>query len=98
MPMLRIPDVLTETGHRSHASIYNAIHAGLFTNPVRIGQRAVAWPSEEVKAIIAARIAGKTEPELREVVNELHRLRAAGPFGMLEPRGSFETSSTSDQG
>jgi prophage regulatory protein len=81
--MLRITDVLAETGHRSHASIYTAIHAGLFTKPVRIGQRAVAWPSEEVKAIITARIAGKSESELREVVNELHRLRAAGQLGPL---------------
>lgn len=79
MPMLRITDVLTETGHRSHASIYTAIHAGLFTKSVRIGQQAVAWPSEEVKATIATRIAGKSESELREVVNELHRLRAAAP-------------------
>ena len=51
MPMLRMPAVLTGTGHRSHATIYNAINEGLFTKPVRIGQRAVAWPADEVHAI-----------------------------------------------
>lgn len=79
MPMLRIPDVLAETGHRSHASIYNAINAGLFTKPVRIGLRAVAWPAEEVQTINAARIAGKSSTELKEIVDELHRRRTLGP-------------------
>lgn len=62
-------------GHKSHASIYNAIHAGLFTKPVQIGQRSVGWPDYEVKAINAARIAGKTEAEIRELVQRLHAKR-----------------------
>jgi len=74
--MLRMPAVLVKTGHRSHASIYNAIRAGLFTKPVRIGQRAVAWPSEEVRSINSARIAGMSESEIRDVVNQLHWLRS----------------------
>jgi prophage regulatory protein len=64
--------VKAETGHRSHASIYNAINDGLFTKPVQIGQRAVGWPSDEVQAINAARIAGKTESEIKELVQRLH--------------------------
>ena len=76
MTILRMPAVKAETGHRSHASIYNAIHAGLFTKPVPIGQRSVGWPSEEVKAINAARIAGKTEAELRDLVQRLHVKRS----------------------
>jgi prophage regulatory protein len=72
MSILRMPAVKAETGHRSHASIYNAIHDGLFTKPVQIGQRAVGWPSGEVQAINAARIAGKTESEIRELVQRLH--------------------------
>lgn len=75
MAMLRMPAVLAETGYRSHSSIYNAINAGLFTRPVRIGQRAVAWPAEEVHAMNAARIAGKTEAEIRETVDRLHSAR-----------------------
>jgi prophage regulatory protein len=58
MSILRMPAVKAETGHRSHASIYNAIRAGLFTKPVPIGERAVGWPDSEVQAINAARIAG----------------------------------------
>ncbi len=76
MSIWRMPTVKAETGHRSHASIYNAIRAGLFTSPVPIGQRAVGWPSQEVQAINAARIAGKSEAEIRELVNRLHAKRA----------------------
>jgi prophage regulatory protein len=72
MPILRMPAVKAETGHRSHASIYNAINDGLFTKPVQIGLRAVGWPSYEVQAINAARIAGKTEAEIKELVQRLH--------------------------
>ena len=75
MSILRMPAVKAETGHRSHASIYNAIKAGLFTAGVAIGQRSKGWPSDEVQAINAARIAGKSEAEIKELVNRLHAKR-----------------------
>ena len=75
MSILRMPAVKAETGHRSHASIYNAIKAGLFTKPVKIGQRSVGWVMAEVQAINAARIAGKSETEIRELVTRLHAKR-----------------------
>jgi prophage regulatory protein len=75
MPILRMPAVKAETGHRSHASIYNAIRTGLWTKPVSIGQRAVGWPDTEVKAINAARVAGKSEAEIRALVIVLHAKR-----------------------
>lgn len=76
MSILRMPAVKAETGHKSHASIYNAINAGLFTKPVPIGQRAVGWPDDEVRAICAARIAGQSDDQIRELVNRLHVKRA----------------------
>ena len=76
MAILRMQAVKAETGHRSHASIYNAIRDGLFTTGVAIGQRAVGWPSDEVQAINAARIAGQSETEIRELVHRLHAKRA----------------------
>lgn len=75
MSILRMPAVKLETGHSFHASIYTAIKAGLFTQPVQIGQRSVGWPDTEVLAINAARIAGKSETEIRELVNQLHAMR-----------------------
>jgi len=76
MPILRMPEVKAECGHRSQASVYAAIRDGLFTAPVPIGQRAVGWPDNEVKAINAARIAGQTPDQIRELVKQLHNQRA----------------------
>jgi prophage regulatory protein len=77
MSILRMPTVKVETGYRSHASIYSAIKAGLFTKPVLIGQRSVGWPDTEVFAINAARIAGQSETEIRDLVIRLHSKRMA---------------------
>ena len=75
MSILRMAAVKAETGHRSHTSIYNAITAGLFTTGVAIGQRSRGWPNYEVSALVAARIAGKSDAEIRELVKLLHAKR-----------------------
>lgn len=75
MSILRMPAIKAETGHRSHASIYNAIKAGLFTKPVPIGARSVGWPDTEIFALNAARIAGQSDAQIRELVNRLHAKR-----------------------
>jgi prophage regulatory protein len=75
MSIIRMPDVLARTGHRSPASIYTAIRDGLFTSPVHIGRRAVGWPEEEVRAINAARAAARSLGEIRELVGALHARR-----------------------
>lgn len=77
MQILRMPAVKDRAGHRSDASIYNAIRDGLFTTGVAIGQRAKGWPDYEVvDAIITARIAGKSDDQIRELVETLHAKRA----------------------
>ena len=76
MQILRMPAVKDRAGHRSDASIYNAIRDGLFTTGVAIGQRAKGWRHYEVDAIITARIAGKSDDQIRELVETLHAKRA----------------------
>jgi prophage regulatory protein len=76
MAILRIKSVKSEFGHRSNSSIYQQIRAGLCTKPVPIGQRSVGWPENEIKAIAQARIAGRTEAEICELVKRLHEQRA----------------------
>lgn len=63
-------------GYRSDTSIANALKAGLLTRPVPIGPRALGWPDDEIRAITAARIAGKTDDEIRVLVEQLHAQRA----------------------
>lgn len=72
--ILRLPVVLNERG-RSRSSHYLDIQQGLFTRPVSIGLRAVGWPSNEVAALNAARIAGKTDEEIRSLVEKLEAAR-----------------------
>lgn len=72
--ILRLPAVLHERG-RSRSAHYLDIQQGLFTQPVLIGQRAVGWPDGEVAAINAARIAGKSDKEIRALVKKLQAAR-----------------------
>jgi prophage regulatory protein len=77
MAIWRIETCKAECGYRSNASIYNLIRDGLWTKPVPIGQRSVGWPDSEVQALCAARIAGRSDSEIRELVDRLHEKRAA---------------------
>ena len=72
--ILRLPAVLADTG-LSRSTIYLRIAQGVFTHPVSLGARAVGWPAHEVTAINAARIAGKSEAQMRELVRELEIAR-----------------------
>ena len=74
--ILRIPAVLKRRG-RSRSSHYADIKAGLFVKPVLIGLRATGTPDYEVDALIAARIAGKTDEEIRALVIKLEADRKA---------------------
>ncbi len=72
--ILRLPAVLRERG-RSRSAHYLDIQQGLFTRPVQIGLRAVGWPENEVLALNAARIAGKSNDEIRQLVIKLEITR-----------------------
>jgi len=72
--ILRLPTVKAETGI-SRSTVYLRISQGLWPKPVSLGPRAVGWPSDEVAAINAARIAGKTDDEIRNLVLKLEAAR-----------------------
>ena len=72
--ILRLPTVLKCRG-RSRSSHYADIKAGLFVKPVLIGLRATGTPNNEVEALNAARIAGKTDDEIRALVVKLEAAR-----------------------
>ena len=72
--ILRIPAVKARSGY-SRSTIYLRIGQGLWTSPVSLGPRAVGWPAHEVDALNAARISGKTDDEIRALVESLHTKR-----------------------
>ncbi len=53
------------------ASIYNHVDCGLLPPPVLLGLRSVGWPSNEIRAVFSARVAGKSSTEIRELVSQL---------------------------
>jgi prophage regulatory protein len=59
------------------SSLYVRIKQGLFPQPVKLGGgQLVGWPENEIAAINGARIAGKTDSEIRILVRELEAIRA----------------------
>ena len=74
--LLRLPNVMGATG-LSRAGVYSYVNKGLLPKAVKIGERASAWPETEIAAVNAARIAGKSEGEIRELVSALERERGA---------------------
>lgn len=73
-PLLTRPAVSQATGD-SRSTLYRKIKKGLFTHPVARGGSRVAWPANEVQAINQARIAGKSDSEIKKLVEELHVAR-----------------------
>ncbi|WP_439640539.1 helix-turn-helix transcriptional regulator [Nevskia sp.] len=53
--LLRLPLVIQRTG-LARTSIYAGIKRGDFPKPIQLGPRAVAWPSADIDAWVAARI------------------------------------------
>ena len=72
--ILRLPAVQAESG-LARSTIYLRITQRLWTTPISLGGRSVGWPSSEVAAINAARIAGKSDAEIRELVLQLEQAR-----------------------
>jgi prophage regulatory protein len=68
--LLRLPAVLKRTGE-SRSGHYKRISDGTFTPPIKIGLRSSAWPDCEVSAINSARVAGKSDSEIRALVADL---------------------------
>ena len=75
MNIWRLETCKAATGYRSTASIYQLIKKGLWPNPVNINVRSVGWPDSEILAINAARIAGQTDDQIRDLVKRLHLKR-----------------------
>lgn len=79
-PIHRRPLVSQATGY-SRSTLYRKIKDGLFTKPVSLGADKsgnacqVGWPANEVQAIIDARIAGKSDDEIKRLVKQLEAAR-----------------------
>jgi prophage regulatory protein len=62
----------------SRSAYYANAASGLDTKPVKISARAAGLPAHEIEAVNAARIAGKSDDEIRALVQRLHAARLIG--------------------
>lgn len=76
LDLIRIATVKKKTA-LSNGSIYLHVKQGLLPDSIRIGEKAVAWVEGEIDAVVKARIAGKSDAEIRELVAKLIADRAA---------------------
>lgn len=72
--LCREPQFLTVTAHK-RATARDQIARGLLPPPVKIGARASAWPLHELQAVNAARVAGRSEDEIKQLVARLVKER-----------------------
>lgn len=59
----RLPQVIART-QLSRSEIYRKVALGQFPSPIKLGERASAWPEHEVSAWIASRIAARDSAAL----------------------------------
>jgi prophage regulatory protein len=76
MRILRLPSVVDRTGE-SRTTIYARITANLFPRPIQLGVRSVGWLESEVEAMIAARVRGASDDDVRTLVATLEAARKA---------------------
>ena len=74
MALLRLPEVMRLSGY-SRSMLYSLISQGLYPKPLKIGERAVAWPSQEVERMVESIISQQSLVERRELVRKLEVYR-----------------------
>jgi prophage regulatory protein len=74
MALLRLPEVMRHSGY-SRSMLYSLISQGLYPKPIKIGERAVAWPSQEVEIMVASIVSQQPPGERRELVEKLEANR-----------------------
>lgn len=60
---------------RGDTAIGADIKGGLLTAPIKYSSRKNVWPSYEIEQLVAARVAGYTNDQIRELVKQLHAKR-----------------------
>jgi len=80
--LIRLKKVESKTGLKK-SMVYNLMDQGQFPKSVRIGERAVAWIESDIDAINAARMASKSDDEIRKLVETLTTKRQQTAYEIL---------------
>lgn len=66
----RLPGLCAHCGIGA-STAYDFINRGLLPPAVRVGPKLALWPIDEISRIMAARIRGASEDEIRELVSQI---------------------------
>lgn len=66
----RLPELLPQRGCR-RSKHYDEISKGLWPPGIKLGPRAVGWLQHENQAVLRARVAGKSDDQIRALVAQL---------------------------
>ena len=95
--LLRRREVAQCLGVAGKTSVYRWIDRGVIPPPVKFGARS-RWPSNEIDEIVRARIAGKTDDEVRAIVTRQVVARKSQvdpslhePAHLTAPRTAYQT-------
>lgn len=72
--LVQIQLAFKQAGYQSRSAGYKACHEGLLPAPIRVG-KASTLPSDELQAIIDARVAGHSDEQIRALVDQLMAAR-----------------------
>lgn len=73
-PLVRLPQAHAELA-MGESTFNKQRRAGLVPEGVFVAPRVLAFPLNELQAVKAARIAGKSDDEIRAIVQSLHAAR-----------------------
>lgn len=70
--LIRMEELRRRLGGAGRSTVYDMIDGGLLPKPTRYGPRAVGWVEDRIDRLIAARIAGKSDAEIKALVAEMN--------------------------
>lgn len=88
MQLLTFAATAQRMGFKSRSFVYEQLAEGILPKPIQFGERALRFPSTEIDAVIAARIAGKSKADIQALVAQLHTERTKA--GMPAPAATPE--------
>jgi len=66
--ILRLPEVKDKFGFRSDASVFACVKSGVLPQSIAISARSKGWPDFEIEQILCAKIAGKSDDDIKQIV------------------------------
>ncbi|PXW85021.1 AlpA family transcriptional regulator [Nitrosomonas sp. Nm84] len=77
--LIRLKEVIEISGLK-RSTIYNYITKGIFPSQIKLGERCVAWVENEILEVNFARMAERTEQEIKDLVAQQKDLRLQNSY------------------